>query len=293
MSAGAPVANSTKTQDELSDSRDQAIRDSAKWIIGAFAAIGAILVAGSQLSSIGSLPVGWPTSLANARLWLAVLGAALSLSAVVVAIWGCVQVLVPSNLTMRDLADDWASPSRRTSAAVEFFKKDPRFLQGLKSPQEYFELRDDLFAKLKTAPDSDIQALTDRIAKLDSRARAVTRIGQSRILESDFNRILTKLLLAASLGALGITMFAWAANPPEATPRASLTDASLIGANLRDADLTGVNMARANLTDADLTGANLTGAILTNVIWSNTICPDGINSDDVGQSCAGHRGPVG
>ena len=42
--------------------QDDAIREAAKWLVGSFAAVGAALIAGSQLSSIGHLPVCAPGS---------------------------------------------------------------------------------------------------------------------------------------------------------------------------------------------------------------------------------------
>jgi len=51
------------------------IRGAAKWLIASSAAVGAALIAGSQLSSVGKLEIGLPTTVASARLWIAAAGA--------------------------------------------------------------------------------------------------------------------------------------------------------------------------------------------------------------------------
>src|SRR3954467_11055970 len=83
----------------------QGIRDAAKWLIGAAAAVGAILITGKQLSSIGQLPIG-------IRLGVAVVGIIVALLAVVAAVWVAVQVLLPVGVTLKELKDHWAANGR-------------------------------------------------------------------------------------------------------------------------------------------------------------------------------------
>lgn len=66
--------------------------------------------------------------------------------------------------------------------------------------------------------------------------------------------------------------------------RADLAGADLAGADLADADLAGGHLSTSDLFDADLTGTDVSG-----VTWSATTCPDGTNSDDDGDTCAGHE----
>lgn len=63
----------------------------------------------------------------------------------------------------------------------------------------------------------------------------------------------------------------------------------LQSANLRGATLTNVNAGDTNFSGADLSGATgLSSAQLGGAVWSNTTCPDGTNSDNDGNTCAGH-----
>jgi uncharacterized protein YjbI with pentapeptide repeats len=124
---------------------------------------------------------------------------------------------------------------------------------------------------------------------LEDRMFRTVLIARTQLAEAKMRSALRPLLASALVAALGITLFAWAANPPDApTVSITLRGAVLANANLRGADLQGVDLTGADLTGADLTGAVLKGAVLTNVVWKNTTCPDGQISDTAGGTCAGH-----
>jgi hypothetical protein len=265
---------------------NQGIRDTAKWLIASAAAVGAVLIAGSQLSSIGRLEAGWPTSAATARLWVAAAGALLGLAAVVYAIATAVRVLLPVQVLISDLAENWAQPTPGLAPVVGFFRRRPKFLQGFATPAELIDRRDALVAALGE-PDADPR-LPDRIQALDRRIEAVEDVANHEALKAAFERCLRRLLVAAVLATAGIIAYAWAANPPARTVTADLRNARLPGAFLRDADLRGAKLDGADLTGADLTGADLTGASLVKVVWARTTCPDATVSDANGGTCQGH-----
>lgn len=260
---------------------NQRIRDAAKWLIASSAAVGAALIAGSQLSSIGRLDVGWPTSIPTARLWVATAGVLLGLTAVAYVIWTAVAVLLPVLVLISDLKEHWDEPSPAMRPVVGFFREHRKFLQGVDTPAELIDRREELIR----------QRATDEIAKADQRIQAIEDMANHQILKAMFQRSLRRLLAAAALIAIGIVAFAWAANPPPKPATADLRGARLAGAVLRDADLRGAKLDGADLSRADLTGADLTGASLTGVTWSATICPDGSNSDENGRTCRGHLSP--
>ncbi|WP_230859775.1 pentapeptide repeat-containing protein [Actinoplanes aureus] len=268
---------------------NQRIRDTAKWLIASAAGVGAALIAGSQLAGIGRLDVGWPTSAATARLWVAGAGALLGLGAVVFAIAGAVRVLLPMQVLVSDLADNWDDPSPRLRPVVEFLKRRPKFLQGTKSPGELISRRAGMVAQLGK-PGADPR-LRERIEAMDRRIEAVEDVASHEALKATFERCLRRLLVAALVAAIGIIAYAWAANPPPKTVTADLRNARLTGAFLRDADLRNAKLDGADLTGADLTGADLTGASLVKVVWSRTTCPDGTASDENGDTCQGHLSP--
>lgn len=269
------------------------IRDASKWLIGASAAVGAVLIAGSQLSSIGQLPIGW-------RLGGAVLGVILSLSAVVYAVWAAVQLLLPVGVTLDELQENWAAKKR---ADVVFFQDNPGQL-GAENPQQLDQRWDRAWderaqseRELQSASGADdvatkkahFDAADAEFRRIDGDVRTVLQTAQYQLLQAKFRNVLTKLLTAAAVAAIGIMLFAWAGNPPKApTVTTTLRNAGLAGADLRDANLAGVDLTGADLTGTNLRGADLSGALVKDVTWSHTICPDGTDSDDDGGSCRGH-----
>jgi uncharacterized protein YjbI with pentapeptide repeats len=75
-----------------------------------------------------------------------------------------------------------------------------------------------------------------------------------------------------------------------------LTGTTLQASDLRYADLTNANLTNVDLSNAKLANADLTGAMGTpfstsGAVWSNTTCPDSTNSDQDGNTCAGHFPP--
>lgn len=269
---------------------NQRIRDTAKWLIGSAAAVGAALIAGSQLSNIGRLSAGWPTSTATARLWVAAAGVLLGLAGVVFAIAAAVRVLLPVQVLISDLAENWHESTGELRPVVAFFQRRTKYLQGIKDPEELIKRRDELAEKL-AQPDQDAEARAEiraGIASYDRRIAAIEEMANHEALKATFERALRRLLLAAIASGAGIVAFAWAANPPSPPAGADLRNARLIGAQLRDADLRGAKLDGADLTGADLTGADLTDASMIQVTWSNTTCPDGTLSDAGGGTCQGH-----
>jgi hypothetical protein len=285
------AAREPDRQEEILESATGLITSAAKWLIGSLGAIGAVLIAGSQLSSIGNLPLG-------PRFGVAVAGLAVGLSAVMWAVWRVVGLLAPERYTITQLCTEWKKSravknegvsgrlQRHRYPVVDWLARNPEYLFGHASPVELLEHWQD-------------RSASDRDAALAAINRMLARANYLRG-HTKFVRTRRPLAVAIMLAAIGISMFAWAANPgenPGPTLRnADLRNVDLSGASLRRADLTG-----ADLRNADLTGADLTGAIVDDVTWGNTMCPDGVNSDDTARegrngasafgSCAGHLAP--
>src|SRR5262245_47145519 len=95
------------SQRELSEKANAQIQDAGKWLVGAFAAVGAALIAGSQLSSIGHLTVCAHLTIECTRLWWALFGAAVGIAGVIWAIWTAVGFLIPERLPTSKLREEW------------------------------------------------------------------------------------------------------------------------------------------------------------------------------------------
>ncbi|MFE7553586.1 pentapeptide repeat-containing protein [Streptomyces gardneri] len=274
------------------DKANEGIRSAAKWLIASSAAVGAALLAGSQLSNIGKLDWSW-------RLLVAVLGATVGLIAVVWAIRLATLLLLPVTVTIDMLDADWQNPGKDLEPAVTFLKGERRQLGRWRSPGELTAEENRTQEELKDAQelkDKDAaEKAKRRLSAIGQWTRSIQRVAQHKTLEGRFRRYLRWLIAATGLAAVGIVTFAWASNPPPKpppTPVVNMENASLVGADLRDADLKGAVLDHADLTDALLTGADLTNASVTDVRWSNTVCPDGVNSNAANNSCTGHLKPA-
>ena len=299
MTAQSPPESS----DPLAVASDR-IREAGKWLIAAAAAVGAALIAGSQLSSIGKLSVCAGVNEQCLRLPASLVGSIAGLTAIAFVMWSAMQLLLPVGVTITDLASHWDASSSKWADA-NFFRKNPAYL-GYSSPQALEQARTDAWTRLTSAEaiakaasdsdrearDRDVEQARREFEELQDRTMTITGIAQYELLKDKFTHFSRKLLPATAVAAAGIVLFAWAANPP--TPHASsvtMKGAYLVHADLRQANLKMVDLSGANLSDADLRGAQLDGANLKNVMWNNTRCPDGTNSDRDNHTCLGHLAP--
>jgi hypothetical protein len=181
---------------------------------------------------------------------------------------------------------------RRTHPVGWFLRDAPSALGGFASPVEIKRLYDE--------SEPDREGLDDLVALMDELVEKAATVH----LDARFRALRRQIVAGVLIGAAGIVLFAWAANP--ATPEQPAP--SLRNADLRNADLRGASLRNADLTGADLTGANLRdvdlrGATIKDTVWSDTTCPDGTNSDatartdatglTTGATCEGHLVPSG
>lgn len=290
-------------------------RTAAKWLIAAFAGVGALLLSGVGLTSLGHLE--------GERLLLAGLAFAGGIAGVVVAIYLIADVLTPFPVTLGDLANyeqrrNEKANDGRNDELVAYIEADPTFLQGIvdrkkvdptktlgAASKQYQDALDERFraanasweaAKANQDPakikDTEIAA-TAAMARAETMHWTVRRLekissAQQSVLVFRRRRMaiaLTGLLVAVSIGA-----FAFASNPPDPALAdlrgATLEDIDLSGASLREANLEGMSIRKVNFD-----GTNLEGAKIDETVWKNTICPDGTNSKNAGDTCAGHLSP--
>ena len=220
-------------QDPIASANDR-LRDASKWLIAASAGVGAVLIAGSQLSSIGKLDLCRPTSSVScARLPVAALGAVVALAGVVIAIWAAVKILVPIVVPLRVLQTHW-DDSNRKWADAEFFRANTEYLGSYNTPiaierarkesyeqleaaqQELAGAADDADRKIKQA---NVDAKKAKFEELQEAAGTVSSIAQHELLKAEFNKVLGRLLWAAVVTAL--------VSPPSPGQQIRLRDPSL------------------------------------------------------------------
>jgi hypothetical protein len=253
------------------------VREAAKWLIGAFAAIGGVLIAGSQLSSLGGLEGG--------RLLLAVLAAVLALVGLALAIWLVFDIMLPSQATLHDLVE----AERRGDQGLGTIARDhPELLQGyskkvagLQSSYRaaLIQRRRALEGNYQTPPtvsDDEVLRANNRVTSIGYAVDAVLSVAVYLALDRKLRSQSRKwLLFAAALGtAVAIIGFVFAANPPQddeaggdTTAGLQLDGALLPNASLAGQDLSNANLEATTLSDADLRAADLRDATITNARW--------------------------
>ncbi len=215
---------SDEAQTPLANAAER-IRGSAQWILGAFAAVGALLAAGLQIASIGELE---PSD--GARFWIAFGGIAVAVIGIVIAVGAAASVSTQSDVSLHWLASDTQSEASKKVTA------DPALRQGLTVTSLQDKLNrtateaGEQFEKIvqlgdpgndpdKQAKAAALQATyTQQTAELDRLQRIRTDVldvaSFYRVKEA-FDNAKILMVVGALMAALGITAFAWGANAPE------------------------------------------------------------------------------
>lgn len=211
-SLNQPDAAPAATGSDLLRSNIDQLRATAKWIIAAYAAVGAALAGGSQLSSLGAIH--------GQRLILAAAGALFAFVGIAVAIGAVVKVLTPEQTDLSEL-----TPSSSVGTRVS---RDPSLLLGQAPSLE--DLRSD-YLKALTAfaearqlsnsnpTDTDLKqdALNnqDRLKALSHAVQYLRTLMLYDKVRYAFTGTKRWLIGAYIAVASGLLLFAYATNPPK------------------------------------------------------------------------------
>jgi hypothetical protein len=220
-------------------------RELAKWLIVAFGAIGATIVAGSQLSEMGEID-GW-------RLFGAFAGLVLGLVGVAIAIWYAAKVLTPSDLTLAQLAR-----SEANSPAGKLVREDPDVLLGhgntivqLQSNRKDAIERESSAWSAYEADKADaelkqraIDAQADR-RLVDDAVQQFLPMALYAQVEQTLKTAIRVMFAGAVVAAAGIGLFAWAAHPAESEG----TPAPVVAKDPSEVVVRLTNDGRAQLAD--------------------------------------------
>jgi hypothetical protein len=190
------------------------IRETAKWLTVSLAALGGVLLAGSQLSDIGSLEL-W-----SDRFNAALLGAALAAIGTLLIIWLAMWTAAAPAVGLRQLT------TRPPSGVDDDILADKRLLDGRPSVNDFDEWvqaaldkRDQAFSDYEndqTKDKASAAALTDqRVVYLNAVAIELVRVASYAALARRWSVTRNGSVAAAIVAALGISIFVWASNPPD------------------------------------------------------------------------------
>lgn len=197
------------------------IRETAKWFAVSLAGIAAILVAGSQFSNIGSLEVF------SVRMVVAVVGALLAAVAAVLVLQSTSSAMATPAVSLDDLAKTTPPSGTKT------VREDPTLLQGHESVAALLkDYKNSLIAREKALKDHYAKPGDKNLETLalyaDARSQHMNGISQELLGVASYmtvvdawRRARIKLVIAGILGGVGISLFAWASNPPEAAVASS------------------------------------------------------------------------
>jgi hypothetical protein len=228
---------------------NESLRTTAKWLLTSFAAIGALLVAGIQLSSVGSLTGETPDS----RIVAVIAGITIAVVGIAAAMWWTSKVLVTFLNSFR---------SARARPDITNRVLGDREVIGLSYDELNTRIRR-VSAELSEAdtPDERTALLVEWQDLAERRRMALALIG-SEILKERFEAARSAIIVGSIFAATGLAMFAWGANPPAnaETPAVSLGKAPvLLNVHLTAQGIEGLKTARG-CADADISALQIAGS---------------------------------
>jgi len=152
-----------------------------------------VLVAGTQLSSIGSLALG------SMRFWVVVVGGLLALAGVGAVLWSTIAALTAPAVGLH------AVTGTNPPAGVEKALADPA---------------DEARRTAAQVADADV-------THLDGLVGTLLDVTAYQALAEQWRRSRSTLVVGAAVAAIGISMVAWAANPPDGAAGTSVSPAVL------------------------------------------------------------------
>lgn len=205
------------------------LRTATRWLLTAAAAAGAAMVAGLQLTSVGSLGLSdWPRMIAAGA------GLAAALGAVGYMVFRTSRLLTDEWITLAQLELDQFKQQLRGSGSRRDKRRGAeidRIYEELEGYQDelYGSVADsisDLYSRLIKANDSarssPSPAHVRTAANLRNAADTLVQAANYSYIRADFAVLRRHLAQAAAVFVTGVVIFAFAANPPKpaATDRA-------------------------------------------------------------------------
>lgn len=207
------------------------IRETAKWLTVTLAALGGVLIAGTQFSSMGSLVWGTP------RLTLAVWGGALAAAGSMLVLWGTVRVAVSPALTLTVLASAHPPPGTKPIVTDSYLLDKRESVAKLAA--EYGEAVTSLKKTMGDYLKDPVEA--NRIpAKADEiNVRYLAKVVQNLLSAASYAALsyrwkssLGIIIGGGAVAIAGTFMFVWAANPPDTVKASQASPVILTAPNV-------------------------------------------------------------
>jgi hypothetical protein len=233
-----PVADAGDSDASLGGYAAQldALRSVVKWLVAAFAGVGAILVAGLQVSGIGQLPTSsW-------RLYVAICAAGVALGGIGYMIHEASVVLTHEWLTLASFSDEptgavlgrnqrtgwWSTKLLETEEMLDLSRHElfGYVAQSRKELHRYLREADELIWRSKPGSPELDEAMAES-AKLRKAARETVQYANFCLTLMLFKRMRVRLGWAAAVVAVSIGVFAYTTNPPKSPAPVSVRIVSM------------------------------------------------------------------
>lgn len=227
------------------------IRDATRWLILAFAAIGAAIAGTAPLSNIGKLGIhDW-------RLWVAAGSAAAAFAAIAAAIWVTANVLTPLTTSLDGLVAD---PELRAKFGESFeyleghgTNLDEFRTQYEKARADYVEALVEQSKHPSPQADGAVEEARQQFFAFSSPLERITTEGALARMRRKFRSARAVMFAGGFAAGLAIIAFAWAANPPDpgtkavaAKPVAAAFDVAARGPGVQISPVTARRLLRAH-----------------------------------------------
>jgi hypothetical protein len=192
----------------------------AKWIIAAFAGVGAALIAGLQLTGLGKLDID--------ELLVAVGGLAIALCAVLMAIWVVSKVLTPPTILLDELPEYVGELTRKDITLLKTQAADLATLMArYKEVGEESRLKwDEIYrakkeGKIEAAKQTEqtAKAIDEHLAMLANASNYLRSVALNMKVRKAFKNMWWPLVGAVAAAVVGVVVLAYETNQPEDKPK--------------------------------------------------------------------------
>lgn len=196
------------------------LRETTKWLVASYGAIGASLVIGSQFSDMGHLEWG------DQRLYAAILGVVFGFCGIAFALWSATGVFLAGAVSLHEIASAPTGGRKLTSIIRRRLEQDPTLMEGypdLTTLEHAYAMARTNQRTLREAVPPEGATLEEitRMHQADALAETIQQtvdpllvVASNWLVVETFRRARLGLLVGAVAAGIGIGVFAWAAHPP-------------------------------------------------------------------------------
>lgn len=199
----------------------ESIQATAKWIIAAFAGVGAALIAGLQLTGLGKLDL--------VEFLIAGAGLTLAIAAVLVAIWVVAKVLIPPEILLSELPEFVGELTTKDDTLLKGQAADLDTLMArFKAMEEASRLRWEAVEEMRNerrtadadAAEKQAEEKDKQGAALEDAIRFLRRLALNQKVRKAFKDMWWPWLIGAVIAVtIGVVDIAYMTNQPEEDPK--------------------------------------------------------------------------